>query len=192
MSSVILQRQDTGARWAIDAVPSFNVTRSWRPTEAPVEADSTRPAGTITDHVQTMPLSVSLDCTVTETPTRDDGQGVGPERLAAFLDWMQDAAGRLLTLHLPDRSPVRNLVIVTLPDDGDLYRHVRARIGLASITIVSSSSVQLPDLRRPKPAASAGLASTSDKGSGATKPLSQSERQSVLAGLIRSVVGGGQ
>ena len=54
--SAILERQDTGSRFEIDAVPTWNVSRSWRPTESPVEAEPGRPSVTLTDQIQAMPL----------------------------------------------------------------------------------------------------------------------------------------
>lgn len=191
--SVILQRQDNGQRLALDAVPSWSHARTWRPTESPIEAEAGRVGLTITDQVQRMPDQVTLDVTMTQSPLTPDGLGVGAQRMEAFIAWINNAQGQLLTLFLPDRPTVRDLVIVTFPEEGDLYQHLRARLSLASVTIVETGTANIPAQRRVKPAARAGLAPTEDKGQAPTKPVEERKASTLLDGLreARRLLGGG-
>lgn len=179
--SVILERQDTGDQFQIDAVLAWTVSRNWRPTESPIEASPGSVVTTITDQVQALPVVITLDALVTETPPREDRFGTGPARLVAFSDWLVGAAGVLLNVYPPDRPTLRGYVVTTYPEETAILRDLRARVSLTAITIVESGTVQIPNQRRVRADAKAGLAPTVDKGPAPTEEVSTPKKSTIIS-----------
>ena len=167
----------------IDAVPTFTVDRSANITDHPVES-----GGSITDHSQRLPWTVTLRGLQTETPFLADVFGVGPSRIADTLAWLDASTGQLLTLAVPDSPTIRNLMIQSAPYTGNVSNSVELTVTLKQVLIVDSQSVAIPSaFVRPRRDVKAATAPTAQTGETQTEPLTS---KTWLATALDLVTGG--
>ena len=177
MTATLTRQNATGARdtLTIDAVPTFTVDRSANITDHPIES-----GGSITDHSQRLPWTVTLRGLQTETPFLADVFGVGPARIADTLAWLDASMGQLLTLAVPDSPTIRNLMIQAAPYTGNVSNSVDLTVTLKQVRIVETQSVAIPSaFVRPRADVKAAVASTASLGETQTEPAT--ERQKTLA-----------
>lgn len=168
MTATLTRQDGTTARdtLTIDAVPTFTVDRSANITDHPIES-----GGSITDHSQRLPWTVTLRGLQTETPFLADVFGVGTARIADTLAWLDASMGRLLTLTVPDSPTIRNLMIQAAPYTGNASNSVDMTVTLKQVLIVETQSVAIPGaFARPRRDVKAATAPTAQAGETQTEP----------------------
>lgn len=169
MTATLTRQDATTARdtLTIDAVPTYTVDRNANITDHPIES-----GGSITDHSQRLPITVTLRGLQTETPFLSDVFGTGPDRIADTLAWLDASMGRLLTLAIPDAPTIRNLMIMAAPYTGNVSRSVDLVVTLKQVLIVETQSVAIPSaFVRPRRDVKAATSPPADKGETQTEPL---------------------
>lgn len=134
-----------GRALTFDAVPRVTVTNANRVTEHPIEDGSP-----VVDHVQALPLEITLIGVVTETPLDWQSSRGGPGHVNEALAFFEAARQERLVLSGP-RIPggtVGDLVLVRWPYDLDSVRRVRPTISLRQVRTAVARTVRI-DVSQP-------------------------------------------
>lgn len=168
----------------LDAVPTYTVAPAATITAHPVERGTQ-----ITDNRQPLQTPVTLRARVTETPEpgQESWLPVGPARVQAVLDWLDASGDQLLTLYVPERPTVRDLLIESYAEGFDQYRGMDLSITLRQVVIVDTAIVTLPTMVRPRAVVKAANSPESDAGDatggGVTDANGQTDESVARAGL---------
>jgi len=135
---------DDGTTWGFDGVSAglFRGNRS-QVTDHPLEDGVP-----VTDHAYSLPGTVRVRATVTQTPFEDRtfGQPVGPARIQAAKDFLALAANKPLTVVLPD-GEVREGMVLRDYSSTDGASFARAfSLELVQVLIAQTTFVVLPVL----------------------------------------------
>ena len=157
--------------------------RRW--TEHPVQGSASRPAGTVNDHVQTLPATIILQVQQSETPTTGDTTGV--QHVADLVDFLTEEPGALYTLVLDGLPTMTGMGLEGVPVDRGIVQAADFRLPFRRVVVVESVSVEMPArAKKPSTRAEPAAEGETDTGRQSAKSLLQTG-----VDLLSSTFGGG-
>jgi hypothetical protein len=130
-----LVRQSDRSTWRPDAALTIRFDRRWRKTEHPVEGGAA-----ISDHVQSLPDAIVLQCVVTATPTTGSG---GRIHLRDRLKWLTDTADAKVLVDVVTRKlgTFTGYVLTSIPHAIDKVDRLRFDLELQELVQATATEV---------------------------------------------------
>lgn len=143
MSSDVLYLRDpdTGVELRFDAVISYTGTRAYRVSQHPVERGVD-----VSDHVQQLPVILSVQATVTETPwagSRPDGLA-GQALINRTLALLSAMAGKRLQVVTHRLGVFPSMALSRVPLPVDKVRALTINLELQEVRIATATIVEVP------------------------------------------------
>lgn len=186
--SLTIIRPD-GSTWTFDATIREDYSPALAATEHPIADGSP-----ISDHVQRLPLSLSVECLMTESPYIDATQNqirtaqipVGTARVLAALDFLRSCEGELLEVVSVRLGTFRSMVLLRYPHSVDRVRRLGFLLDFRQVTIGTAQSVTIPPAR-PRSEVQVGAPTEQDVGDQAATQRRPSDRANQAAENPRDV-----
>lgn len=123
---------------SFDAVPRVGYQPESLVTEHPIED-----AGSIIDHIQVLPLRMSIEGVVSETPWGFAPDSAISDPIGTAIDWFEVSAKSLVTVIAKGRT-YPNMVVTSYAHDDTKIREARFFISLMQVEIATVSTVDIP------------------------------------------------
>ena len=172
-----------GTTFSFDAVREYSLNSSVTVTDHPVEL-----RGSVSDHAQKLPKTLSFRGVVTETPYdyKDRGNG-GQDRVVRALAFLDSIAGNLVTVVAEVFGTFENMALVRYPTtrtdrlklefDCEFKQVLLAEAGLVSIPPEATSAPAMADEAETGEQAPQSASSTTAVGSAAETGTTEAEQE---------------
>lgn len=183
MSALMIRRSD-GSQMRLDNTRIETFVPALSVTSHPVEG-----GGEVSDHVQRLPMRITLSGYMTESPYDTPSAaelGAGTDRLLRFLEWMRASEGELLDITSVRLGVFTSFVIERYPHRISSMRNLPIDIAFREIVVAESGLVVIPPLQPPA-AQQVGFPDAQDAGTQATEESSDAADQSTAFSLLQSL-----
>lgn len=139
--TLYLRDPDTGVELRFDAVIAYTATRTYRVSQHPVERGVD-----VADHVQQLPVILSAQVLVTETPwtgSRPDGLA-GVALINRVLALLQSMAGKRLQVVTHRLGVFPSMALTRVPIPVDKVRALSINLELQEIRVATATLVEVP------------------------------------------------
>jgi hypothetical protein len=161
----------TGEAWRPDATHKITLSIATQPTEFPVESGVN-----ITDHVQVKAERMTLDLTISETPTRP-GNVTGANRINKWIAFVRSlASGQPCTIADFRTGTHQNMVLTSGPVTIDTLRKTSGTYEFQQIRVVTATLISNLGASN----AAQQITNATARTSGATAPVDPAALQSSL------------
>lgn len=134
-----LRRQSDGATWRPDVVVKFSVPRTLSVTTHPVEKGVS-----ISDHVQRQPITMTIECVLTENVPKVAGAVGGRTHVKEQLDWLRETAesdNPLVDVVTLRDGVYTGLAISSIPSEFDRVSRVQFTLELKEIRVATATTI---------------------------------------------------
>ena len=184
---LVMIRKDGGV-WTFDGHSRESFQPSSRITDHPVEG-----GGNVADNIFRLPLRLTIEAKVTESPLRSYGQPLGRARVDAARSFLRVAQEDLVTIQT-ELETLTSMAIVGWSHDKTSVGGVAFKLEMREIVIANSATVEIP-ADEPAPAVANDVASAVDAGEQPTEDIDteveeaaqEEENQSTLAAILDAV-----
>ena len=130
----------------------------------------------ITDHIQELPLTASVEALITETPhegavtprTTNATSAAGVQRLVDAVEFLRGCQGQLLDIVSVRLGTFRNMALIRYPHTVTNVRRLPFVMDFRQLRVVSAQSVYIPPAQ-PRESVNAGAPDEQDIGDQATQ-----------------------
>lgn len=187
MAAVSIIRADGSTTLSFDGVLDYTLTSSVAVTDHPIEDGSS-----VSDHAQKQPKTLSVRGIVTETPYDNVDSSGGPDRVARALEFLDAAAGELLTVVTERFGTLSNMALTRYPTTADQVRRLLFDVELKAIKVATAGLIDIPPTAPTTSSAAAGLPDEQDVGEQPTtttdeEPAQEAGDTSLLLDLLTAV-----
>lgn len=173
--------RDDGQTLTLDGTFREQWSQEQRATDHPIEDGST-----VTDHLQPLPRSLTLDCSVTETPLGPVSGLTGAERVLAARDFLDGCRQQVLSVVTSRFGTLENMALITWTYNITSARSLPLTLRFRELEFAETGSVQIP-ADAPTEEASDGAPDATDSGTQSTTTVDDDEAEedkSILASLV--------
>jgi hypothetical protein len=179
--------RDDGSALTFDGVLDYTLSSSVNVTDHPIEDGST-----VSDHAQVQPKRLTVRGIVTETPYDNVDNVGGPDRVARALEFLDAAAGELLTVVTERFGTLENMALTSYPTTADQVRRLLFDVEFKAVRIAVAGLIDIPPSAPATPSAASGLPDEQDVGEQPTtstedEPAKEEGDTSLLLDLLTSV-----
>lgn len=187
MPAVSIIRADGSTTLTFDATLDYTLQSSISVTDHPVES-----GGNVSDHAQVQPKTLAVRGIVTETPYANVDSTGGADRVSRALEFLDAAAGELLTVVTERFGTLENMVLTRYPTTADGVRRLLFDVELKQVRIATAGLIDIPPSAPTTASAAAGLPDEQDVGEQPTttteeEPAKEEADTSLLLDLLTAV-----
>lgn len=172
-----------GSAWTFDATIREDFSPALVATDHPIADGSA-----VTDHVQRLPLALTVECLMTESPYVDATANqiraaqipVGTARVLAALDFLRACEGELLDVVSTRLGTFRSMALLRYPHSVDRARRLGFLLDFRQIEVGNAQSVTIPPAR-PRTEVQVGAPSEQDVGDQAATQRRPADRANQVA-----------
>lgn len=183
MPAVVITRA-TGESLTVDGTIREQHDRGARVTDHPIETGST-----VSDHIQALPLTLTISAVWTETPldTRIGALPVGPARIREVVRFLGAILGETVDVTTSKAGTYASMALVRLPVVYSLRGDLPTELTFRELVIAESQRVQIPAWNTSSPSA----VDEQDVGQQATETAPDDlDTRSTAAVLFDAMIGG--